>query len=66
MSFTIEIYLFPWLFIVNLDGVIKEVKIGLGRMEKRFSEEWRECRLLGPLNANDMRAMIGLFVEESE
>ena len=37
----------PYLFNVHMDGVMKEVKMGMGRKEVRFLEEGREWRLPG-------------------
>ena len=34
--------MFPWLFNVYMDGVIKEVKIEVGRRRVRFLEDGRE------------------------
>ena len=44
----------PWLFNVNMDAVIKEVKMGMGRRGGRFMEEGREWRLPGILYADDL------------
>ena len=55
----------PWLFNVYMDGVIKEVKMGMGRRGMRFMEDGRECSnfvLYGKLE-EDLRAMVGRFVE---
>ena len=59
----------PWLFNVYMDGVMKEVKMGMGRRGVRFLEDGRECRLPGLLYADDvvlcgeveedLRAMMG-------
>ena len=61
----------PWLFTVYIDTVMKEVKLGIGRMRRRFLKEEREWRLPGLLYANDLvlcgeseedlRAMVGFF-----
>ena len=64
----------PWLFNVYMDGVKKEVKMGMGRKEVRFmEEEGREWKLPGILYADDLvlcieskedlRIMVGQFVE---
>ena len=63
----------PWLFNVYLDGVMKEVKMGMGRVGVRFQEERREWGLSGLLYEDglvlhgeledDARAMVGCFVE---
>ena len=41
--------MFPWLFSVRLymDGVVKEVKMGMGRREPPVLEDGREWRLPG-------------------
>ena len=46
--------MFPWLFIVYRDGVMKEVKMGMGRKGVRFLEDGREWRLPGFLYADDL------------
>ena len=33
--------MFPWLFNLCMDGVIKEVKLSIGRIRVRFLEEGR-------------------------
>ena len=43
----------PWLFNVYIDTVMKEVKMGMGRMRMRFLEEGKERRLAGLLYADD-------------
>ena len=63
----------PWLFIVYMNKVMKEMNMGMGRREVRFLEEGREWRLPGLLYADDLflcgeseedlRATVGLFVE---
>ena len=63
----------PWVFNVYMDGVIKEVKMGMGRRGVRFLEDGREWRLPDLLYADnlvlcgeldeDLRAMVGWFVE---
>ena len=63
----------PWLFNVCIDGVMKEVKVGMGRMVVRFLEEGREWRLPGLLYAGDLvlcgesegdlKVIVGRFVE---
>ena len=64
--------MFPWLFNVYIDAVMKEVKMGMGRRGVRFQEEGREWRLPGLLYAGDLvlcgeleeklRAKVGCFV----
>ena len=44
----------PWLFNLYLDGVIKEVKIGMGRRGVSFLEIGRKWRLPSLLNADDL------------
>ena len=39
--------MFPWLFNVYMDTVMKELKMGMGRRGVRFQEEGREWRLPG-------------------
>ena len=61
------------IFNVYMDAVMKEVKMGMGRMGVRFQEEGRECRLPGLLYTDDLvicseleeglRAMVEHFVE---
>ena len=56
-----------------MDGVKKEVKMGMGRRRVRFMEEGREWRLPGLLYADDwvlcgesekdLWVMVGLFAE---
>ena len=43
----------PWLFNVYMDGVMKEVKIGMGRRGVNIMEDGREWTLPGLLYAND-------------
>ena len=43
-----------WLLNVHMDAVIKEVKVGIGRLGVRFQEEGREWRYPGFLYANDL------------
>ena len=43
-----------WLFNVNMDGVMKEVKMGMGRRGMVFLEDGREWRLPDPLYADDL------------
>ena len=63
----------PWLFNVYMDGVMKEVKMGMGCREVRFMEdgsEWRLTELLyvydlvlcGYLE-EDLMVMVGWFAE---
>ena len=61
----------PWLFNVYMDGVMKEVKMEMGR--GRVSWDWREWRLPGLLYADelvlcgeseeDLKVMVGQFAE---
>ena len=44
----------PWLFNVYMDGVMKEVKMGMGRRGVSFLEDGREWRLSGLLYADDL------------
>ena len=44
----------PWLFNVYMDGVMKEVKMGMERKGVSFLEDEREWRLPGFLYANDL------------
>ena len=63
----------PWLFNVCMDGVMEEVKMGIGRKGVRFLEEGKEWRLPGLLYADDLvlcaelekdlKTMVGWFVE---
>ena len=43
--------MFPWVFNMYVDTVMKEVKM---RMEVRFLEEWREWKLPHLLYADDL------------
>ena len=43
-----------WLFNVDMDGVKKEVKMGMGRRGVSFMEVGREWRLTGPLYGDDL------------
>ena len=62
-----------WLFNVNMDAVMKKVKMGIGRRGVRFQEERRKWRLPDLLYADDLvlwgeseedlRAIVGWFVE---
>ena len=62
-----------WVFNVYMDGVMKEVKMGMGRREVSFLEDGREWRLPGLLYADDLvlcdeseedlRVMVGRFSE---
>ena len=64
--------MFPWLFNVYMDAVMKKVKMGIGRRE--FQEEEREWRLPSLFYASDLdlrdeseadlRAMVVPFVEK--
>ena len=61
----------PWPFNAYLDGVMKEVKMGMGRRGVRFLEDGREWGLPGLLYADDLvlcgesdldlRVMVGQF-----
>ena len=63
----------PWLFNVYMDGVMKEVKMGIGRRGVRFLENGREWRFTGLLYADhlvlcgeseeDLRVMVGRLAE---
>ena len=63
----------PSLFNVYMDGLMKEVKMRMGRKGMRFLEEGREWRLPGLLCAGELvlygesdeelRALVGRFVE---
>ena len=65
--------MFPWLFNVYMDGVMKEVKMAMERRGVRFLKDGREWRLPGLLYADelvlsgelekDLRVMIGRFAE---
>ena len=44
----------PWLFNVYIELVMKELKMGMGKMRVRFSEEGREWKLLGFLFVDDL------------
>ena len=62
-----------WLFNIYIDGVMKEVKMGMGRRGVRFLEDGREWRLPSFLYADDLvlcgeseedlRAIVGWFTE---
>ena len=64
----------PWLFNIYMDGMMKEVKMGMGRWGVSFLEDVREWRLPGLLYAydlvlcgeskEDLRVMVGQFAEE--
>ena len=66
-------YHVPSLFNVYMDGVMKEVKRGMGRKGVRILEDGREWRLLGLLSAEnmvlcdeseeDLRVMVGQFAK---
>ena len=43
-----------WLFNVYMDGVIKELKMGMGRRGVIFLEDGRGCKLPGLLYADDL------------
>ena len=65
--------MFPWVFNVYMDAVIREVKMGMGRRGVRFLEGGIEWRLRDLLHADDLvlcgksrkdlRAMVERFVE---
>ena len=46
--------MYPWLFNVYMDAVMKEVKMGMESMGVKFIEERREWRLPGLLQADDL------------
>ena len=46
--------IFPWLFNVYMDAIMKEVKMGMGKRGVRFMEDGREWRLPGLLYADDL------------
>ena len=46
--------MFPWLINVYINAVMKEVKMGMGRMGVKFLKEGREWRLPGLLNVEDL------------
>ena len=62
-----------WLFNLYMDGVMKEVKMGIGRRGVSFLEDGREWRMPGLLYAEDLvqcgeseedlRVMVGRFAE---
>ena len=66
-------FMFPCLFNVYLDTVMKDVKMGMKRRGMKFLEEGREWRLPGLLYTNDLvlcgeleedlRVIVGRFVE---
>ena len=66
--------MFPWLFNVYMDGLMK-VKMGKERRGVRFLDDGKEWTLLGLLHADDLAlcrksegdlwAMVGWFVEVS-
>ena len=63
----------PWQFNVYIDGVMKEVKMGIGSRGVSFMEDGRKCRLPGFLyvddlvlcfeSEEDLRVMLGRFAE---
>ena len=63
----------PWLFNVYMDGMIKEVEMGIGRRGVSFMEDGKWWRLPGLLYADDfvlcgdsegdLRVMVGRFAE---
>ena len=44
----------PWLFNLYMDGVTKEVKMGMGRKEVSFLEDMRKWRSPGLLYADNL------------
>ena len=44
----------PWLFSVDIDAVMKELKMGMGKRGVRLQEKGREWRLPGLLYADDL------------
>ena len=54
--------MFPWLFNLYMDGMMKEVKKGMGRREVSFPENEREWRLPGFLYADDL-VLCGNYAE---
>ena len=44
----------PWLFTLYMDGLIKEVKRGMGCRGVRFMEDGNEWRLPGLLYVDDL------------
>ena len=67
--------MFPWLFNVYMDEVMKEVKMGMGRRGVRYLEDGTEWRLpiflyaynlaLCGESEEDLRVMVGRFAEVS-
>ena len=65
--------MFRWLFNEYIDGVMKEVKMGMGNSGVRFLEDRRKWRMPGFLYVDDLvlcvdskenlRAKLGLFSE---
>ena len=61
----------PWLFNVYMDGVMKEVKMGMGRKGVRFLDDGREWKLPGLLYEDNLvlcgeleeDLMVGWFAE---
>ena len=68
--------MFPWLFTVYGDAVMKEMKSWMGRMGVRFLENGREWELSGLLytddlvlyreSAEDLKAVVGRSVDGNE
>ena len=54
--------MFPWLFNVYMNGVMKEVKMGMGRREVSFLEDVNEWRSPGLLYADDL-VLCGVYEE---
>ena len=67
------VYHVSLLFNVNMDGMMKEVKMGIGRRGVSFLEDGRKWRLLGLLylddlvlcgeSEKDLRVMVEWFAE---
>ena len=56
----------PWGFNVHMDAVMKEVKMGMGRIRGIYLEEERKGRLPGLLYVDDLRAMVGRNLKVNE
>ena len=64
----------PWLFNVYMDGMTKEMKMGMGKRGVTFLDDGREWRLPGLFYADDfficgesdegLRVMVERFAEE--
>ena len=46
--------MFPWILNEYVDAMMKDVKMGMGRMRMRFQKEGREWRLPDLLYADDL------------